>query len=186
MALEYSLEELHQIHPPVIGAFPLDREPFAESLHLIKWLAKEKIDVLDPNKLRRISIYILLLGMVEDVLSRNKKELERVKGITRECHHKSLSDVQQCFIDAKEKSTKANGCMEDLQATLAKIEKELKTLSMKRKKTMTHTDEQRRQLSKNQENIIGFESEIRAIKENGPLSEDEIEKFFKLKETVER
>ncbi|MCD9641799.1 hypothetical protein HAX54_028243 [Datura stramonium] len=39
-----------EVHPLVIGAFPLDREPPAEALHLIKWLLKENIDVLDSNK----------------------------------------------------------------------------------------------------------------------------------------
>ncbi|MCE0481964.1 hypothetical protein HAX54_040190 [Datura stramonium] len=101
--------------------------------------------------------------------------------MTRECHQKLLLDVQQCHIDAKKESKKANGHIEDLQATLAKINKELKTLYAKRKKTLACIDEQREQLSKGQEKIIGFESEIRAFEENRPLSEDEVKKFFKIK-----
>ncbi|MCE0480764.1 hypothetical protein HAX54_037872 [Datura stramonium] len=68
--------------------------------------------------------------------------------MTRECHQKSLFDVQHRLIDVKEESAKANGCMEELQATFAKIDKELKTLSAKRKKTMAYRVEQREKLSK--------------------------------------
>ncbi|MCD7454645.1 hypothetical protein HAX54_025538 [Datura stramonium] len=53
-----------------------------------------------------------------------------------------------------------------------------------RKNTLAHIDEQRAQLSKGQEKIIGFKSEIRAFEENRPLSEDEVKKFSKLKEAV--
>ncbi|MCD9638210.1 hypothetical protein HAX54_022033, partial [Datura stramonium] len=82
--------------------------------------------------------------------------------MNREYHQKSLSNVQ-CLIDAKEESTKDNGRMEDLQATLAKIDKELKTISTKRKKNLAHIDEQIEQLSIGQEKIIGFKSKICAI-----------------------
>ncbi|KAK4365187.1 hypothetical protein RND71_016545 [Anisodus tanguticus] len=98
--------------------------------------------------------------------------------MTKECHQKSLCevicDVQQRLIDAKEESTKVTEHIEDIQARLAIIGKELRNMSAKRKKTIALTDEQKDQLSKSQENIIIFEGEIQAIEENRPLSEDEI------------
>ncbi|MCE0481965.1 hypothetical protein HAX54_040191 [Datura stramonium] len=48
-----------EVHPPMIGAFPLYREPPVEALHLIKWLAKEKINVLDSNKVLNITTFLL-------------------------------------------------------------------------------------------------------------------------------
>ncbi|KAJ8551616.1 hypothetical protein K7X08_021631 [Anisodus acutangulus] len=51
--------------------------------------------------------------------------------MTKECHQKSLCDVQQCLIEAKEESTNVTEHMEDLQAKLVIIEKELRILSAK-------------------------------------------------------
>ncbi|MCD7465354.1 hypothetical protein HAX54_001157 [Datura stramonium] len=48
-----------EVHPPVIGAFPLDREPPAKSLHLIKWLTKEIIDVLNSKKVLNTTAFLL-------------------------------------------------------------------------------------------------------------------------------
>ncbi|PHT55431.1 hypothetical protein CQW23_03917 [Capsicum baccatum] len=105
--------------------------------------------------------------------------------ITKENHQKLLSDVQQNLVNAKEENTKARGCIEDLQSSLAKFDEELKLLSTKRKKTISCIKEQKDQLSKSQEKIITFEGELHAIREKHPLSEHEVETLSKLKKTVE-
>ncbi|MCD7450851.1 hypothetical protein HAX54_008709 [Datura stramonium] len=48
-----------EIHPSVIGAFPLNKESPVEAFHLIKWSAKEKIDVLDWNKVLNMTVFLL-------------------------------------------------------------------------------------------------------------------------------
>ncbi|MCD9641635.1 hypothetical protein HAX54_027950 [Datura stramonium] len=286
-----------EVHLSVIDVFPLDREPTVEALHLIKWLAKEKIDILDSNKVLNMTAFILkssthneeaattcpkvskevfyrlskgasqevsirdwitgermtkyfdlpedngqistevlckdetLIPLSVDEVLDGSGAISSTEGDADQDHHrkrkkKKMSYVSKMsgalcdwvkrfsvvdsdnFSKSKEgvililketkgtdafdtyaledpESKKANGIMKDLQATLAKIDKELKTLSAKRKKTLARIDEQRKQLSKGQEKIIGFESKIHAIEENHPLSEDEVKKIFKLEEAVE-
>ncbi|PHU04368.1 hypothetical protein BC332_25190 [Capsicum chinense] len=48
-----------KVHPPVIGAFPLDRGSLDMSLHLDKWSKKEEIDVLDFNKVINTTAFVL-------------------------------------------------------------------------------------------------------------------------------
>lgn len=52
-----------------------------------------------------------------------------------------LSDAQQRLHDAQEFNKKINGHIENLQATFAKVEKEIEALIAKRKKTIALIDE---------------------------------------------
>ncbi|MCE2055597.1 hypothetical protein HAX54_042986 [Datura stramonium] len=82
-----------EVHPPVIGTFRLNREPPIEALHLIKWLAKDKINVLNLKKVLNTTAFLLKssthneevaatcpkVSEEEDVRSYNKEVLDRVK-----------------------------------------------------------------------------------------------------------
>ncbi|KAF3667115.1 putative histone H2B.1-like [Capsicum annuum] len=85
----------------------------------------------------------------------------------------------------EQENTKERVRMEDLQSNLAKFDKELKLLSIKREKTISCIKEQKQRLSKSLEKLITFEGELHAIREKHPLSEDEVETLSKLKEAVE-
>ncbi|KAK4359891.1 hypothetical protein RND71_022120 [Anisodus tanguticus] len=75
----------------MVGAFPLDRELPASSLHLTEWSTKESMDVLETFSSKVFNTTILVLKSSthskeaaatcpkEDVLSRNKEVLERIK-----------------------------------------------------------------------------------------------------------
>lgn len=48
-----------KVHPPVIGAFPLDKRSPNMSLHLDKWSTKKEIDVLHFNKVINTTAFVL-------------------------------------------------------------------------------------------------------------------------------
>ncbi|MCD9637721.1 hypothetical protein HAX54_021159 [Datura stramonium] len=142
-----------EFHPSVIGVFLLDIEPPAESLHLTKWSTEKTIDILDSNIKGTNSVDTSTLegfvkGFFETYEEYDAMKSSSSQKMTKECHQISLFDMLQHLSDAKEEKSKDNGHMEDLQAILAKVEKELKICSAKRKKTIAHIYEQKEQLSK--------------------------------------
>ncbi|KAH0651597.1 hypothetical protein KY290_032938 [Solanum tuberosum] len=59
----------------------------------------------------------------------------RSSKMTKESHEKALSDAQRCLDGAKLAHEKLDGSMDKLQATLADVEKDLKALTFKKRRS---------------------------------------------------
>ncbi|KAH0643619.1 hypothetical protein KY290_035093 [Solanum tuberosum] len=77
----------------------------------------------------------------------------RSSKMTKESHEKALSDAQRRLDGAKMAHEKLDGYMEKLQATLADVEKDLKSLTYKKEKVTALINKYQEKLSKSQENV---------------------------------
>ncbi|OIT08289.1 hypothetical protein A4A49_63222 [Nicotiana attenuata] len=104
--------------------------------------------------------------------------------MSKESHKELLSNEKQRLDDAKLEYAKAKESTEKLQVALANVETHLSSLTSKHKKIIALMDKQQEKLSKSQKEIAIIVGEIYIIEANVPLSDDEAEKLFLLKDVV--